>query len=411
MVRVEAFFFGRKKKEKSIWLVEEKMASLSFITCAACMLFLTGTCSCFVQSGGPRSTGTCQSCKCITIWYLTQKKKQSRKTIYHVNNDRSCECLLQCLREPNNSRCLHNGKLAYHKECREKWKPCAHMALVTAQLDEYIAAVQDSTAIVPDGCIPLIGYLKKKSTLLEIETAGRNFLEERKIALQSFKKKHKLGPERALVNVRASPATKKSVRFAVSESHLDLQTVQNVAQKNILLNEYFDIMETILCKPPKEVIIIFCMSFANFFFQIRYRFLSVRGDMHTCTYEILQNLVHYNTISHTIVDLYFAMLETTVGSCIYLPSTLLSQLFCEIGLKISHRKAAKMVLKSHKKLLFRQERCLQQNYFFLPFLDISRQSWVLIVLTPPQKNLPSLLIFDTLCTSSAISPKQRVFLR
>ncbi len=60
------------------------------------------------------------------------------------------------------------------------------MALVTAQLDEYIAAVQDSTAIVPDGCIPLIGYLKKKSTLLEIETAGRNFLEERKIALQSF---------------------------------------------------------------------------------------------------------------------------------------------------------------------------------------------------------------------------------
>ena len=109
-----------------------------------------------------------------------------------MNINRSCDCTLTCVRA-GNSRCVSQGKLAYHPECREKWLPCAHMALVSAQLDEYVAAVQkDGVAKVPDGCIPLIGYTKKKSTMLEIYGDGRNFLEEREIALATFKRNHNL---------------------------------------------------------------------------------------------------------------------------------------------------------------------------------------------------------------------------
>ena len=46
--------------------------------------------------------------------------------------------------------------------------------------------------IVPKGCIPLIGYRKKPSSLLEIKDEGRNFLEERATAISIFKKNHRI---------------------------------------------------------------------------------------------------------------------------------------------------------------------------------------------------------------------------
>ncbi len=147
------------------------MKNLSFLTCAACVLFLTGRCSCFTQEGGPRFTGSCQSCKCIVVWYLTNKKRQSRKTLYHLNENRTCGCQLPCLVNKN-SRCGSNGKLVVHSKCRTFWIPCDHMVKVTAQLNEYTKAVENKVPWVPDGCIPLIGYEKKKSTLLDIPFKG-----------------------------------------------------------------------------------------------------------------------------------------------------------------------------------------------------------------------------------------------
>ena len=167
------------------------MEPLSYITCAACLLFLTGNCSCFSQEGGPRFTGSCQSCKCVTVWYLTNKKKQSRKTLYHLNQDRTCDCKISCLLNPENKRCTSQGKLAVHLECRKSWIPCEHMKKVATQLEEYTEAVGNRPPQVPKGCIPLIGYEKKKSTLLDIPFDGRNFLEERQIALKTYKKNHK----------------------------------------------------------------------------------------------------------------------------------------------------------------------------------------------------------------------------
>ncbi len=49
---------------------------------------------------------------------------------------------------------------------------------------------QNNLPIVPDGCIPLIGYSKKPSTLLRVQEAGRNFLDEREAAISVFKKNH-----------------------------------------------------------------------------------------------------------------------------------------------------------------------------------------------------------------------------
>ena len=166
------------------------MEELSFITCAACVLFLTGRCSCFLQTGGPRHTGSGVSCKCVTVWYLTAQKKQSRKTLFHLNRNRTCDCDLVCLK--NGDRCVAQGKIAFHPKCRELWRPCAHMTTVAAQLKEYSEAVRNSIPKVPEGCIPLIGYSKKTSTMLKIETGGRNLLEERQIALNKFKEKHAL---------------------------------------------------------------------------------------------------------------------------------------------------------------------------------------------------------------------------
>ncbi len=166
------------------------MERLSFITCAACVLFLSGKCLCFTQTGGPRFTGSCHSCKCVVVWYLTNKKKQSRKTLFHVNSDRMCDCKSPCL---FGERCLTTqGKLAFHPNCRKLWKQCEHMQKISVQLEEYSEAVGEGVPLVPDGCIPLIGYAKKKSTLLEIPFAGRNFLEERQLALKTYKKNHNL---------------------------------------------------------------------------------------------------------------------------------------------------------------------------------------------------------------------------
>ncbi len=191
------------------------MERLSFITCAACLLFLTGKCSCFVQSGGPRYTGSCQSCKCVVVWYLSNKKKQGRKTLFHLNSDRLCDCQLPCL---FGERCITaQGKLAFHVECRKLWKACGHMQKISEQLEEYTLAVGQDEPKVPDGCIPLIGYAKKKSTLLEISLAGRNFLEERELALKTYKRNHKLAWKRSPKKVQSILQVTKKGKVKLSE--------------------------------------------------------------------------------------------------------------------------------------------------------------------------------------------------
>ncbi len=236
------------------------MKRLSFTTCAACVLFLTGRCLCFKQKGGPRYTGSCQSCKCVTVWYLTHTKKQSRKTLYHLNKDRACECQIPCLFNPNGT-CLSQGKVTVHLECRKFWKPCDHMKTVAAQLEEYSEAVGQTTPKIPDGCIPLIGYEKRKSSLLQIPFDGRNFLEERQMALKTFKKKHNLKwaqnkPKQLGNQHRISVRTlaleeykKKPVRTVALEksykSGLDLH--------NVKLLEYFALIHQIKISDENQV--------------------------------------------------------------------------------------------------------------------------------------------------------------
>ncbi len=49
----------------------------------------------------------------------------------------------------------------------------------------------DTLVQVPKGCIPLVGYPKKPSTMLNLNTDSRNFLDEREAAITIFKKKNK----------------------------------------------------------------------------------------------------------------------------------------------------------------------------------------------------------------------------
>ncbi len=228
------------------------MEHLSFITCAACILFLNGKCNCFTQSGGPRSTGTCQSCKCVVIWYLTEKKKQSRKTLFHLNTDRNCDCFLPCLEQKNGSRCLKQGKLAFHAECRKYWKPCAHMALVTAQLEEYTTLVKDGNPKVPIGCIPLLGYEKRKSTLLRIDVDGRNFLQERKAALVTYKEKKYCNQQNAAEQKNTNAAMTSPVKINKEDTSL-LAYCHDHDIRNITLHQYLNLVRTIEALPANKV--------------------------------------------------------------------------------------------------------------------------------------------------------------
>ncbi len=235
----------------------QEMEQLSFITCAACLLFLTGQCSCFQQAGGARFTGSCQSCKCVVVWYLTNKKKQSRKTLFHLNENRSCNCHLPCL--VNNKRCSSQGKLALHINCRKLWTPCEHMRKVTYQLAEYTRAAANGNPKVPKGCIPLIGYAKKPSTLLDINFNGRNFLEERRIALKTYKKTYQIkwyqGKNKKKPNKTESQQIRNEKKTIPTESRhirlLQIKPAEDVL--NSTMSQYFSIINKIEKSPNEKV--------------------------------------------------------------------------------------------------------------------------------------------------------------
>ncbi len=108
---------------------------------------------------------------------------------------RRCECSIRCLRH-DKERCSletsNSNRIVYHWECRENWVQCEHMLLVSKQLEEYSEYMSKQTGLptVPGGCIPLIGYPKKPSTMLSIKEEGRDFLAEREAAIAVHKRKY-----------------------------------------------------------------------------------------------------------------------------------------------------------------------------------------------------------------------------
>ncbi len=164
--------------------------------------------------------------------------------MFHLHEDRLCECKLPCL---HGKKCITTqGKLAFHPDCRNLWTPCHHMEKVASQLDEYTQALGNGSAIVPEGCIPLIGYTKKKSTLLEISCGGRNFLEEREIALKTYKKNHKIKWKRQNHVKTASERCKDVKKNVVNQEMKNSLT-------DVTLSQYFSILEKISARKKTEV--------------------------------------------------------------------------------------------------------------------------------------------------------------
>ena len=75
--------------------------------------------------------------------------------------------------------------------CRNNWQQCEHLALVSKQLEEYTTALIQAgkTVEILDGCIPLIGYEKRPSTMLPLGTCTRNFIKERGNILRELRQK------------------------------------------------------------------------------------------------------------------------------------------------------------------------------------------------------------------------------
>ncbi len=160
---------------------------------------------------------------------------------------------------------MSQGKLAFHTECRKLWTPCEHMRTVTNQLEEYTRAVADGDGIplVPEGCIPLIGYTKKPSTLLDITLNGRNFLEERQLALKTYKKNHKIKWYHTQKKKKTYQHIAKDKTFVVGETRpktlLQLENaVEDVLDSTMV--QYFSVIKKIENSDDDEVSVLYIQS-------------------------------------------------------------------------------------------------------------------------------------------------------
>ncbi len=100
---------------------------------------------------------------------------------------------------------------------------------------EYTNAIRNSESIqVPKGCVPLIGYNKKPSTILKIENDGRNFLDEREAALSLFKRKN--GKPKLQIRVKSKKTEKTSLELEAPEP--DIITVE----ENVKIEDYEDLL-------------------------------------------------------------------------------------------------------------------------------------------------------------------------
>ncbi len=174
--------------------------TVNFTVCTACLLFLTGKCSCFSQPGGPRATGHCHDCKCITVRFAMNQKKYSPKALFHTHPNRTCDCDVSCKINDTN-RCEQKGdkfrRVAYHAKCRKYWKQCAHLSQISKELREYSDIMKNSDLpIVLSGCVPLIGYNKRKSSMIEVKNF-RNFVKARADVLQVLRNQVPLSKEKA----------------------------------------------------------------------------------------------------------------------------------------------------------------------------------------------------------------------
>ncbi len=249
----------------------EEEARLSFVVCAACLLFISGQCSCFSQPGGPRSSGHCHDCKCVIVRYAMQKKKFSPKALFHTHPNKTCACSIPC-KIDGSARCEQKKdkykRIAYHAKCRELWKPCDHLAKVAEQLKEYSGWIDNFSSgdiIVPVGCVPLIGYEKRKSTNIKVNS-NRDFLRDRLRALQSLRAKKELLPsrlsfkkkqyERKRIEKHNKPLSSASDK-ALSNIGEDMDTAQETEIPRILweipMQKYFSLSELIFHEDESKV--------------------------------------------------------------------------------------------------------------------------------------------------------------
>ncbi len=102
-------------------------------------------------------------------------------------------------------------------------------------------AEQPNLPIVPDGCIPLIGYVKKPSTMLLVQETGRNFLEERDAAISVCKKNHKISYKKIRTKQKKSKFMTSQTKERKSTTQVEVQHTEEhtVNERNGLQQHTF----------------------------------------------------------------------------------------------------------------------------------------------------------------------------
>ncbi len=110
------------------------------------------------------------------------------------------------------------------------------MEKIASQLCEYSNICEKTIPTVPTGCIPLLGYTKKKSSLLEIKNDNRNFLNERKVALETWRKN-----DRAKIQLRKTGIARMQdhPNEHIQENYVVCSEDERIRYGDLTLSKYF----------------------------------------------------------------------------------------------------------------------------------------------------------------------------